>query len=244
MKKFLFLIIASLVAFSCQEEVSEEQPFGTIRVRMTNVPVVEVVSRAINVDDFKVYIICNNIVYSEFLCKDLPETISVRQGEYTVMAENISEAESLNEPTPWGQLRYTGSDTKWVARQTETQFDIVCRVANSAVTVMYDASLNAFYNDYNVVLYTTEDRKLTYDPQTSLVAYFSPATLHYEFSGTFMDGSLRTFSNTVELQAATNTRLNFRISEPQGPFAKPEITVDTTCEELYKEIVIDPSQDL
>ncbi len=244
MKKFLFFIIASLATFSCQQEVLEEQPLGIMRVRVANDPGVEVGTRAVSADYFNVYI-SGDYEHVSYVYKDMPEEVLLHPGKYTILAENVTEEDALSKPTPWGQIRYAGSTVQRVNSGEVTDANLTCRVANSAVSVVFDATLDGLYSDCSVLLYAAEERKLTHTPQTPLVAYFGPGTLHYEFSGIFMNETTpRTFMGSVELRAATHTHLTFKINESQGSLAKPEIKVDTTCEEFYEEIVVDPSQGL
>ena len=78
-----------------------------------------------------------------------------------------------------------------------------------------------------------------------MVGYFNGgATLNYVFSGTYIiDNEQMTITGSKTLQAATHVHMTFRMSGQNGSVGKPEIVVDTSCEDLYETITVDPSGD-
>ena len=94
-----------------------------------------------------------------------------------------------------------------------------------------------------------DTRKLEYTPEntvgeTPAVGYFnSGIALNYVFSGTYIiDNEPMTITGSKTLQPSTHLHLTFRMSEQNGTVGKPEIIVDTACEDLYETITVDPSQ--
>ncbi len=250
MKKTLFLLFALPTLFSCQQEVVEEQAFGSMSLSVANNPVVEDVTRAggeVSIYDFNINVFCEEELKYSFPFREYIEPILVPVGQYTAFAESVTEEQSLTQPTEWGQIRYSGSDTQWVRSGRVTQFDIECRVANSAVSVIFDASLERFYSDIKVDVYTTEDRQLTYtqDNAATAVGYFNPGTQYYVFTGTYAGETIpRTFSGQFNTAAATRTSVTFKTTTQEGTLGKPEIEVDYTCEDFYETVTLDPTEGL
>ena len=254
MKKYIFAAIASVMAVSCQQSLIQRETEGRLSLELENSPVVEVLTKAegdaVSVDDFNVYVSSSNATFS-YIYKDMPSVITVPVGFYTVSAENVTETESLTSPDKWGQVRYAGtSDQKEVvAGLNPTRFSLTCRMVNTAVSVVFGENIDKHFKDYSITAYTVETRKLEYTPSNTagenpVVGYFNGGlALNYVFSGTYIiDNEPMTITGSKALQAATHLHLNFRMSEQNGALGKPEIIVDTTCEDLYETITVDPSE--
>lgn len=246
--------MASVMAVSCQQSLIQRETEGRLSLELENSPVVEVLTKAegdpVSVDDFNVYVSSSNATFS-YVYKDMPSVITVPVGFYTVSAENITETESLTSPDKWGQVRYAGTSgqKEVVAGLNPTRFSLTCRMVNTAVSVVFGENIDKHFKDYSITAYTVETRKLEYTPSNTVgenpvVGYFNGGlTLNYVFSGTYIiDNEPMVITGSKPLQAATHLHLNFRMSEQNGAVGKPEIIVDTTCEDLYETITVDPSE--
>lgn len=242
------------VSASCQKSLIERQAEGQIALQLQNSPVIETVTKAgdadVNVDDFNVYVSSDDATFT-YVYKDMPTVITVPVGFYTVSADNITETESLTTPDKWGQVRYAGTseEKEVVAGVNPTQFSLTCTMVNTAVSVVFGENIDKHFTDYKITAYTVDTRKLEYTPEnttgtTPAVGYFSSGiALNYVFSGTYIiDDEPMTITGSKQLLPATHLHLTFKMSEQNGTVGKPEIIVDTTCEDLYETITVDPSE--
>lgn len=78
-------------------------------------------------------------------------------GEYTVTAENLTEADAERTNAGWGSRRYAGTSEAFtlVANQT-THVAVPCSMTNAGLTVVFEKSFTDFFTDYAV---TTDDRR-------------------------------------------------------------------------------------
>ncbi len=251
MKKAVIILFSFVALVSCQKNLIMRHADGELSVNVESSPIVEVITKAgetVPVNDFNVYVSSETSTFS-YIYKDMPAVITVPTGTYVVSADNVTEQEALSQPNVWGQVRYYGeSEPKLVkAGGAPTEYNLVCRMANTAVSVVFGENIDTHFTGYKVKLYTTETRKLEFDAantagENPAVAYFSPVTLNYEFTGTYMDDETpMTLKGTKALTAATHLHLTFRISTQNGIVSKPVIEVDDTCEDLYETVTVDPT---
>lgn len=249
MKIRTLIFIASVFAMtvSCQETLIERRMDGHLSLKLENSPVVEVVTKAdeVSTDDFNVYVKSDDATFT-YVYKDMPSVITVPVGYYTVSAENVTEAVSLSQPDQWGQVRYYGiTEEKEVTSGIEpTTYSLTCTMVNTAVSVIFGENIDKHFTEYSVTAYTDASRKLNYQPTSSNVGYYSSETLHYEFTGKYMeDSEPMTITGSKPLQPATHLHLTFRMSEQNGELGKPvSIIVDAKCEDLYETITVDPTE--
>jgi hypothetical protein len=250
----LVIILASLMTLSCQEIVIQKEAEGKLSLLLENSPVVEVVTRTdgqeVSTDDFNVYVSSKDAQFA-YVYKDMPSVITVPAGFYTVSAENVTESQSLYAPDKWGQVRYAGttSQKEVVAGLEPTQFNLTCKMVNTAVSVVFGENIDKHFTDYKITAYTVDTRKLEYTPantvgDTPAVGYFSSGVaINYVFTGTYkIENEPLTITGSKMLQPATHLHMTFRMSEQNGAVGKPEIVVDTTCDDLYETITVDPSE--
>ncbi len=231
---------------SCQKQLIERQANGTITVDVENSPVVDVVTKAdasASADDFMVYVVSSeNVTEYRGFYKDMASPLIVPVGTYIVSAENVTESQAL---AGWGQVRYYGtSEAKEVVQgNVPTNYNFTCRMVNSAASVVFAENIAAHFKDYSVTAYTVSSRPLVYNAlnASTAVGYYTPGTLSFSFTGTLLENDQTvTISGSKSLPAATHLHMTFRISGQNGSL-KPEITVDTSCTDLYSEITVDPS---
>ncbi len=236
-----------LTAVSCQEQLIERCAEGMIAVRIENSPALEIVTKAegteVNTDDFNVYVTSDRGM-TEYVYNEVKGGIPVISGTYAVAADNVTEEESLVTPDQWGQVRYYGiSARKDVpVGDVPVEFSIVCRMVNSAVSVAFDKSVTGRFADYKVTAYTVPGRRLTFGKENTsqeAVAYFSPATLCYEFTGITADEKVITYSGTSELSAATHLKLTFKVADSSGSIGL-DIKVNADYEVVPEIVPIDP----
>lgn len=251
--KFILWGLTLMTAFSCQKSIIQRETEGRLSLILDNSPVMEVLTKVsdetVSTDDFNVYVSSESATF-QYIYKDMPSIITVPVGFYTVSAENVTETESLTAPDKWGQVRYAGtSETKEVvAGLNPTTYSLTCRMVNTAVSVVFGENIDKHFKDFKITAYTVDTRQLEYTPentagQTPAVGYFSSGqALHYVFSGTYIiENEPMTITGSKTLQPATHLHLTFRMSEQNGTVGKPEIIVDTTCEDLYETVTVDPT---
>ncbi len=266
-KVLTYIFAALLLAVSCQKPETAGRDIALVSFYLENAPAGEAAPTKtampeVDVNDFKVYAVSgrdlfmgNSKSYS-YLYRDIvanKNTIELEVGIYTVSAENVSEADALSKPTAWGQPRYyaVSEPTPVVTGGTEehpldpVKFNLVCRMVNSAVHVDFDESIAAAFNTYKVSIYTDEDRRFEYNAHNTTeeynpVAYFAPKKLYYTFTGTAKENTYPyTLSGTIELEAATNHYMNFRIDKNPSTM-NLDIKVDTSFEPVYENVFIEP----
>jgi hypothetical protein len=253
MKKFI-IILTTLMALSCQEIVIQKEAEGKLSLLLENSSVVEVITKTdageVSTDDFNVYVSSKDAEFS-YVYKNMPSVITIPAGFYTVSAENVTESQALTVPDIWGQVRYAGATAQKevVAGQEPTQFSLTCKMVNTAVSVVFGENIDKHFTDYKITAYTVDNRKLEYTPantvgETPAVGYFSSGVaVNYVFTGTYkLENEPMTITGSKMLQPATHLHLTFKMSEQNGAIGKPEITIDTTCEDLYETITVDPSE--
>ncbi len=265
MKNLLYVAAALLMTVSCQKQSPDSPQMASISFYLENAPAegevgTKAVMPEVDVNEFHVYAVSGKDVVSgnsnrySYLYKDIVDNgnkIEVEVGIYTVSAENVTADEALSYPDEWGQARYyaVSEPTPVVTGGTveqpldPVQFNLVCRMVNSAVHVNFDEALVSCFEDYTVTVYTDEDRQVQYDAANFMdapVAYFEPKLLHYKFVGTpKVSSDSYTVVGTVALEAATNHNLNFRLDQNPGKL-DIEINVDTSYEPVYEPVFIEP----
>lgn len=240
------MLPAVLLAVSCQEELIERRAEGRLSLHLENSPAVEVVTKAdeVSTADFNVFVKSADASFT-YIYKDMPSVITVPVGHYVVSAENVSETVSLTQPDSWGQVRYYGvTQEKEVTSDIDpTEFSLTCTMANTAVSVVFDENVVKHIKDYSVTAYTTESRKLEYFPSASKVGYFSAEKLYYEFKGKYIEDSEPvSIKGSKALGPATHLHITVKMSDKNGTIGKPQITVDTTCDDVYETITVDPTE--
>ncbi len=234
-------------AVGCQKSLIQKGE-GAISVNLDNSPVVEVVTKAgetVSAEGFNVYVSSANGTTSHVY--NGPLNLVVPVGLYSVSADNVTEAQAFE---GWGRVRYAGASQQKqvIAGATPTEFDITCTMANTAVSVIFDSSIATYFQEgFTVTAYNTEDRKLVYNAsntagETPVVGYFKPGDFNFVFSGKFMeDAEPLVIEDTRTIKAASHLHLTFRISTQNGT-AGITVTVDDSCEDLYENITVDPSE--
>ena len=247
--------LASAALVSCQEMLIEKRADGMLALSVENSPVIEAVTRAgeeVDTDLFTVYITSSDGTFSQsntYAYYQQQGTVTVPAGRYTVSAENVTDAVA-HPADGWGQARYYGaSEEKAVtAGPDPTPFEVECRMVNTAVSVVFDASVAELFEVYDVEAYTVEIRKLTYDASSaSSVGYFPSDVLYYKFTAKYAESDTETksFTGHCDIDPATHMHLTFKIKEqpPVDTDGDMSIMIDviSDCEDLYSDITFDPS---
>ena len=248
--------LTSAALVSCQEKLIERRADGQLALSVENSPVIETVTKAgeeeVNTDLFTVYITSADGTFSEsdtYAYYKEKGTVKVPAGRYTVSAENVTDAVA-HPADAWGQARYYGaSEEKEVtAGPDPTPFNVACRMVNTAVSVVFDASVAELFEVYDVQAYTVETRKLTYDASSaSSVGYFPSDVLYYKFTAKYTESDTETksFTGHCDIDPATHMHLTFKIKEqpPVDTDGDMSIMIDviSDCEDLYSDITFDPS---
>ncbi len=252
MHKIALNISAALLlmtAMSCQEQLIERRAEGMIAVRLENSRKVEIVTKAqwpeVSPDNFNVYVASERETV-KYVYSEMQGGVTVVSGIYTVSADNVTEEEALKMPDQWGQARYYGiSARKEVKVGATTEFNLTCRMVNSAASVIFDPTVAEHFTRYEVTLYTDEGRKLVFDSanttgENPAIAFFSTETLNYVFTGILAEGGKTITSNgTSKLAPATHLKLTFQVPESNGSIGL-DITVDTTYEIVSEYVPVDP----
>lgn len=264
MKKLTIIAAALLATVSCQEVLIEDKSDGSISVILDNSSVVEFITKAeddstseyeIDENDFNVYISSSDVAdFQPINVKYgvMQTVLSVKAGNYTIYADNVSEDASL---TAWGQARFACTPvTKVVESGRATTFNLDCAMVNTAVSVEFIGNFSQYVSDgYKVAIYVEDakSRVLEYNAanttaETPAVGYFKPsAHLIYTFSGNDKQGNaLAPVSGRLEIAPKTHLTLQFKIKgDSTGNIGKPVLEVDTTCTVLEPVVVeVDPSK--
>ncbi len=239
-----------LTAVSCQEQLIERRAEGILAVRLESSSKVEIVTKAegpeVSPDNFNVYVTSDRGT-TRYVYDEMEGGVPVISGMYTVAADNVTEDEAISTPNQWGQPRYYGiSARKEVPVGYDvTTFSVNCEMVNSAVSVIFDESVTEKFSAYEVVAYTAEGRELTFDSSNTVgtapaVAYFTPATLNYEFTGTLADGGkVVNSTGTSALAPKTHLKLTFKVEDNSGTIGL-NITVDTDYEIVSEFVYVNP----
>lgn len=250
MRKAALYILSLTVLLSCQKSIIVPVAYGLIHVSLENSAEIDVVTKAgeaaVNTADFHVNVSSSKSTYSYFY-RELSEDIVVPAGMYTISAENVSEEASLSQPDIWGQVRYAGSTEEKEVRAdgSATEFSLTCSMVNTALSVTFDELIARNFTDYKVTAYTVESRKLVYDAsntagETPAVGYFTPALLHYEFTGLFGEEKTPiTVTGTKELLPKTKLDLDFKLSLKNGGIGLT-IIVDNNYSTQSETVTIEP----
>ncbi|MGM9736344.1 MAG: DUF4493 domain-containing protein [Candidatus Cryptobacteroides sp.] len=266
MKKELYIsviIVATAWMTSCQRMVIEDAQYGVLSVSVENSPVEVIETKAdddegtVSVDDFSVTIASATNSYS-YIYGEMPSSITLPVGSYNIHAENVTLEESLTQPDKWGQKRFAG-DEIGVAVSGDgsvANATVNCTMVNSALSVIFDQTVQEYFSSYSLSVSSDESRKLVFDSsnswnssdRTGAIAYFeSSVSVSYSFIGTPSAGG-DDFSTTgsFTLQPANHLFLTIKVRQTEDPQAgsvgKPSITVDQTCDDLYDSITVDPSE--
>lgn len=256
-KKLTFVLMMLAAQTACQSSLIEDrQTYGSLSLQLDNSSAVQVTTRAddgdaVSVDDFNVYVSSDDATFS-YVYKDMPSVVTLPVGLYVVSADNITEAQALSLPDEWGQVRYAGTSEQVnvVAGLNPVYVSLTCKMVNTAVSVVFGENIDKHFSGYSITAYTDESRKLVFTPENTVgenpaTAYYSPEKkLNYVFAGTYLDDSEpMVITGSKLLQPATHLHLTFRMSEQNGSVGRPVIEVDTTCEDLYETITVDPTED-
>lgn len=207
----------------------------------------------VDTDGFNVYI--NDGSETEvYIYKDIKDKVMpVTPGTYTISADNVTEEKSRTNNGNWGEVRYAtpAPVEKVVSAGVATAYALECKMTNAAVSVRFEGDFDAVLSEYSVTVYMkdAEDRKLKYDKTNTSdeglkSGYFTPtgSKLRYDFNGKPKAGTELNLAGEFDIDAATHLILKFKLKDDPNGYIQPEISVNTECVEVPKEVEIDPTQ--
>ena len=165
--------------------------------------------------DYLVSVVRNNdVVVSPIRFSSISGHISLPAGAYTLMAESCTKNEAENEPTVFGQPRYTGSKPFSIEPNKGTSVYMTCTMENAAFKVVKDASF--LYTTFTVSA-TLNGRTLDFTDDSQM-GYFNvgedgTATLAYTVVATDAEGNEGYGSGSIALKARNLSRLHLKGSQ-------------------------------
>lgn len=163
--------------------------------------------------------------------------------EYTILAESCTEVASLSANDGWGKARYTDRQSFGIVAGQVTNLTLNCRMANTQISIGYDASFSEAFSDYSVKA-TDGTRELSFDAAATTdapVAFFSipdNGKITLNITATY-DGTPRSFTQTVSVAAATWHKLTLQASRDNGKLGIT-ITTDDTLTEKPEDVIVYP----
>ncbi|MGM9747301.1 MAG: DUF4493 domain-containing protein [Candidatus Cryptobacteroides sp.] len=250
-KTNIIIAIAALVAVSCAQKTEPELRLGRLDVSVNSEPEITVSTKASEYDDYNVAIFSSEgaqqgetVKYSAFEPAILPF------GTYYVTAENCTTTEAETKTAEAnGRMRLAGksSDITLNAENWNASASVHCTVANSCVTAKFDTSVNTYLTDWNVKIYT--DAPLTaYSSASPLditdgeIYWINVGTqITYIFTAKFpLTSKDIRVEKTIDLDAAKNMELTFKVESDSGLLGGIGITVTETLDDVNKTLPIDP----
>lgn len=200
MKKVTLILIVLFLVVSCKKEKvspNTEPAYLTLNVgvKIVEMDVYKVKKSTSSVEDYKVEIRDseNNIVLEYDRAADMPETIELTPGIYTVLAHsNNYTSAAFEAPYYYGEIEITLSEGE---SKTET---VTCTLANCAVRIVYSKNINDDFDTYSTVVTNTDGGSLTYDEDETNLGYFSLSPITIE----------ATLTNTSETKTLTGSITN------------------------------------
>lgn len=160
---------------------------------------------------------------------DIPASMMLSAGGYTVKA---TAGDSL--PASFTHKYFKGEELFDIKAGQPTSVELVCRIANSLVTVAFDPSMDNMFSSYQVEI-SNANGKLVFTPEhADSIGYFinpiDNKSLHYKLITTTIGGSL--FERSGELLVDPTTRYDLAFSYKDDDTSTGggylNLTIDTT----------------
>lgn len=219
MKRYILYTILTLLTLAGCSKAETEQPkasgYGTLD--MSGI-IIEDATRAVSAEDFTITVYdAGNSPVGSWTKSEMPETVSLEAGDYTVTAHSPS-----LDGAAWESPYYFGSQSATVVKDQTTPVTVRCTLANIKVAVAYSEDLQAALSDGEsyATRITVADSWLDFENGDSRNGYFRAAetlnTMRISFTGT-VDGVKENFSMEIDgVKAGQFRKVILTISSQAG----------------------------
>lgn len=160
---------------------------------------------------------------------EIPTSMMLSAGGYTV---NATAGDSV--PASFNQKFFRGEEPFEIKAGQPTAVELVCRIANSLVTVAFDQSMNEVFSSYNVEVGNANGKLVFTSEHTDSIGYFmnpvDAKVLNYKLIATTVNGG--TFERSGELLVEPTTRYDLAFSYKNDDSSTGggslNLTIDTT----------------
>ncbi len=194
-KTIFVLSLITLVTISCKKEKNETvQGKGYLKLNVINMqikeePIKKLKSAIAVIDNFNVtiYNLSNEVIFHYENVIDLPEKIELNAGEYYV----VSSFGNYNEVGFDLPYYYGRSDNFTIDVEETKSVDLLCEIANCAVSIEYSATIQNSFIDYYTIV-SSASGSINYDSNETRNGFFPLEKLNIQalFSYELMDGSV------------------------------------------------------
>ncbi len=240
MKKSLYILGAGLMTLTlaaCSADTFDIDGEGTAMISATFNSDVKVVSRSMTADELAasciVWIDNDKGVIRKYKGIDnIPaEGIVLNSGSYLAEAwagDSVSAS--------FDAKYYKGSQDFVITDGQKTQVNIVCTVANTVASVVYEPSVDDVLSDYTMTVEHTRG-SLTFEGRDDRKGYFmmpsGVSTLHYTLTGKKLDGTTYTRTGDIpNVQPATEYVLTVKCSTDDSELGGGYLTIEIDAKEL------------
>lgn len=177
----------------------------------------------------KIRIYSGKTLVVKYLGSELPETISLLSGDYSV---RVTAGDSV--AAAFDKKFYEGIENFTIARGQASDVNVDCRIANTVVAVNFDQTLDDMFSESSVVVTSSTGELVYSSSENNVKGYFSlPSdnkTLKCVFKGKKITGGEFTKEHDIQGEPSTLYNLTYKFSsspsDTGGGFF--DISVDTT----------------
>ncbi len=255
MKKIIIAAAALIAMTACNKNIIEvsnpEAGFGYLELGVTanEEIVVTKAGEEVNTDGYTVTVSNTEGVVETKLYSDIKENgWKLAAGTYTLKAENIT-ADKIYETNDKGEAYIAGEKEITITAGVVSEETIECTVKNAKVAFQYTQDfLDVFptsvlnvscgektFENLGMLLTTAED----YSKDNLESVFFMPGTVTWTLDATKKDSTVKNYTKTFDVAAATWTIVTFSVGSTDGT-VKITIDVDGTITEYTIDAVLDP----
>ena len=261
-KQLLYTLFALITIpfFSCTNDIASEAGIGTVSFMVENEATDVVVETRTNsdinidVDTLKLNLKRGNEnIFTNKKYRDVGKNEPYSAGEYSLTVENCTEAEAeganKSNGISWGQERVYGEKEFSVIANQDTTVEVVCKLANSGVSVDFSGYVKNKWPDCQVEIYAAdaEERKFTFNQHVYKRAFFNVdegeqraiqyiVTLQENAGGHTEDENGEPFTFNMEPGHYYNVTVKMKDEESADPQVTIQLMVDG---KLENEIALD-----
>lgn len=219
MKKFNIIALGALALFSLAScELSDElwgnssdsTGDGAARVNVsTKVPVSMTRAETVSTDDFPVLIEHQTDVdvKKSYLVKELPNSIALPVGKYTVSAHTPGDLEKKM-TAPY----YAGSSEIEIEKGLTTKTDVVCKMKNSRIQVKYGTDFIAAFSEWTMTVDDGTNTAISYTQDDT-----DPAAVYYYFTENTVEKiTVNISAKTVDGNTVSDSRTFKKANATEG----------------------------
>lgn len=233
--------LLAVLLLSCDDDRSSLQPTGVLYLdveedaSLLTKAEAEVTYESLRVDILKEE---GDTVktYSDYLNEVKGQRLILPAGTYTVAVRSNGADQAA-----WETPLYEGSEEVEVKANEITNTRVVCKIANTKVSVVYGESVKAHFIDYQTTV-SNASGSLTYTRDEYRAGYFTPEKLTVQLNLTNNDGNKFTIRKVYpDIEPQYHYTFKFTLSDGGGDTeagADFEVTVDEEHQEIQYDIFI------